>query len=409
METIASPVAQNATWNLNESATTALRNLCAIAGAKGFVTISATKQRLSLMAQSQKYTTDHCLWSYAPDGCTPGAVTLTASALSRAIVKKGAISITLQNKTVRVTSGEFIVSLTPQPDVFPYHQAFPSFHDASALAMIDDWHPVRDAMTTAAAFASCELARGALLNGTHLQFAPKTLWNEDAGEETLGFTATDGPSLRHVTVPVRIITAGGGESAVMPAELIAAMKKLKIARQSRAVGTLAIAKGWILAEVYSHGELGSYLFRHRAIDGTYPNVAWIMPAEYPSTVCGANVKEFAEALRNAIAFRKRTERVGRYDCVETRIEQAGYDSRLQVSHGDWSDTVFCQNAEAWHKSAWNAQLLLRAIESLDTHWFSIAQKKPLEPAILWDPYTKNGFAMVMPLRIDAPKKAKGAK
>jgi hypothetical protein len=409
METIASPVAQNATWNLSESATTALRNLCAIAGAKGFVTISVTEQSLFLIAQSQKYTTDHCLWSHAPDGCTPGAATLQAFDLSRAIGKKGAVSMTLQGETVRVTSGGFTVSLITEPDVFPYHQSFPTIHDASAIALIDDWHPVRDAITTASAFASCEPARGAILNGTHLQFAPKALWNEDAGGETLGFTATDGHSLRHVTVPVRIITAGGGLTAVMPTELIAALKKLKLATRLRASGNLAIAQGWILAEVYLGEESGSYLFRDRAVDGTYPNVAGIMPAEFPDKIPGANVKQFAGVLRNAIEFRKRTERVGRYDCVQTRIEQAGEESHLQVSHGDWSDTVVCQNVDAWHESSWNAQLLLRAIESLDCHWFSIAQKNAHEAAILWDPYTKNGFAMVMPLRIDAPAKAKGAK
>jgi hypothetical protein len=65
--------------------------------------------------------------------------------------------------------------------------------------------------------------------------------------------------------------------------------------------------------------------------------------------------------------------------------------------------------DAWHESSWNAQLLLHAIESLECDWFLIAQKNVANVAILWDPHTKDGFAMVMPLRIDKPKKAKGAK
>jgi len=446
METIASPVAQNATWNLSESATTALRNLCAIAGAKGFISISATNESLSLIAQAQKYTTAHCLWRHAPDGCTPGAATLAAADLSRAIGKTGAILIALQGETARITVGGITVSLLTKPDVSPHHQAFPRLQEADTSALIDDWHPVHDAITTVAAFAASDPARGYIMNGMDLQFAPERLWNEDAGDETVSFTATDGHILRHTTVPVRAIIKGvwsgalpgegsresavmpaefiaalrklkgvwsgalpgegSRESAVMPAEFIAALRKLKIGARSRASGTLAIAKGWILAEVYMGEELGSYLFRDRAVYGTYPNIAKIMPAAFPDPdkVPGAKVKEFAQALRNAIAFRKRTDRVGRYACVQTRIEQAKHDSQLKVSHGDYTDTVFCQNADAWHESAWNAQLLLRAIESHSSDWFLIAQKNAHEAAILWD-HTKNGFAMVMPMRIDKPKKA----
>ena len=417
MEAIIFPVAQSATWNLSESATTALRNLCAIAGAKGFISISATNESLSLIAQAQKYTTAHCLWRHAPDGCTPGAATLAAADLSRAIGKTGAILIALQGETARITVGGITVSLLTKPDVFPHHQGFPQLQEADTSALIDDWHPVHDAITTVAAFAASETARGNILNGMHLQFAPERLWNEDAGDETVSFTGTDGHILRHATVPVRAIIKevwsgalpgeGSRESAVMPAELIAALRKLKIGARSRASGTLAIAKGWILAEVYMGEELGSYLFRDRAVYGTYPNIAQIMPAAFPDPdkVPGAKVKEFAQALRNAIAFRKRTNRVGRYACVQTRIEQDKHDSQLKVSHGDYTDTVFCQNADAWHESAWNAQLLLRAIESHSSDWFLIAQKNAHEAAILWDPHTKNGFAMVMPMRIDKPKKA----
>jgi DNA polymerase III sliding clamp (beta) subunit (PCNA family) len=419
MEAIIFPVAQSATWNLSESATTALRNLCAIAGAKGFVSISATDESLSLIAQTQKYTTAHCLWRHAPDGCTPGAATLAAADLSRAIGKTGAILIALEGETARITAGGFTVSLLTKPDVFPHHQAFPRLQEADTSALIDDWHPVRDAIRTVATFASRELARGAIMNGLHLQFAPKALWNENAGEDTLSFTATDGHILRHATVPVRTIikgvwsgalpAEGSRESAVMPAELIAALRRLKLGARARASGTLAIAKGWILAEVHLGHESGSYLFRDHAVDGTYPNIASIMPAAFLHNVPCANTIGFAQALRNAIEFRARTERVGRYDCVQTRIEQAKHDLQLQVSHGDYTDTVFCEHVDAWHESSWNAQLLLHAIESLECEWFLIAQKSSLGPAILWDPHTKNGFAMVMPLRIDKTRKAKGAK